>query len=455
MRFNGRFVMSALAALGILVVFGLFTKSLFVVGHHTPISDPDDFRAFYCAAHVTLLGGDPYRTEPLRACEHAAAAAFSLHFPTIFVYLAPLPPYALALLTPLGAVAFPIASTVWFVLGIAALATGVVITSRISGRSILLVAIAFTIAGGFVSIDEGQLAPFITLALCLAAQAIRSEPVRRCGIAWVGLAMLEPHVAIAAVLGVLIEKRARRVVACILCVLLAIDLFSGGPGRTAEYFFQVLPLHARLELASLVAQFSLTTMLWSFGASKAVAQLLGTIDYLAMIVLGLWVAARLAARFQDRAFLVFVPPTFVLLGGTYIHLFQVLIALPLAFLALGTMPKRRIVIALAILGLAVPIQYFVRRSASYDTFYPGLKVTGPAPAPLAARSPYEELAEEREIINRDAMQVERPTPSVAFMALVPKIPTWLALLALIVVCTAEATYGEMRSESTPLVSEPT
>jgi hypothetical protein len=82
-------------------------------------------------------------------------------------------------------------------------------------------------------------------------------------------------------------------------------------------------------------------------------------------------------------------------------------------------------------------------------------VTGPAPAPLAARSPYEELAEEREIINRDAMQVERPTPSVAFMALVPKIPTWLALLALIVVCTAEATYGEMRSESTPLVSEPT
>jgi hypothetical protein len=441
------------AALCGLVLFGLWVESLVVVGHHTPISDPDDFRAFYCAGRVTLLGGDPYRTEPLRACEHAAAAVFGLHFPAIIVYPAPLPPYALGFLAPLAAFAFPIASTIWFVLGIAALATGVVITSRISGRSMLLVAIAFTIAGGFVSIDEGQIAPFITAALCLAAQALRATPVRRAGIAWLGLAMLEPHVAIAAVFGALVEKRARIAVAFTLGALLAIDLCSGGPGRTVEYFRQVLPLHAKTEVASLVQQFSLTTTAWSFGAPEPVAQLLGTLDYLAMMALGLWVAARLAERFDDRAFLVFVPPAFVLLGGTFIHLFQMLIALPLAFLALRTMPKRRIIIALAILGLAVPIQYFVRRSSSYDTFYSGLKVSGPAPV-VAARSPYEELAEDRELVNRDAARVEPPAPHAAFLALVPKIPTWLALLALVAVCTAEAARGERRSATTLAVSEP-
>jgi hypothetical protein len=166
----------------------------------------------------------------------------------------------------------------------------------------------------------------------------------------------------------------------------------------------------------------------------------GTLDYVAMFVLGVVVALRLQARYEERAFLVLLPPAFVLLGGSFIHLFQMEIALPLAFLAYAKIERRRALIAFAILGLAIPTQFLVLASPLRTTFYPPASASHRVATPQADdASSYAEITE----MNVDAFG-PRPALREALVATLPKLPTWLALAALVAACVREAFSPRVR-----------
>ena len=432
---NARATLLVLTALAAFALIGSQASFLWTRGLHTPITEPDDFRAFYCAAKATIAGADPYLTEPLRTCEHAAAAVFGLTVvPSKFVLPAPLPPYALLALGPFGALPFGIASTLWFVMSIASLGVAIVATTRLARISPAVVAIAILISGA-VSIGEGQLAPLIAAALCVAALAART---RRLPLAGIGLAvaLLEPHIGIPALLCACVDARLRRTALVVAAIALAASLTPGGPFRILEYATRVLPAHASSEVDWYAQQFSLTTTLWALGASRGLAQALGAIDYLAMTALGIWTALRLRSRFEDDAFLVLVPPAFVTLGGSFIHIFQIETAVPLALVCLGAMPHRRALLVLALVCLAVPTQYVVNESPLADVFNLPVKIHAHASKPWNAEAT--QLAERTEMDHTGAMRTDRPSAYAETMALIPKVPTWFALVALLVACILEA-----------------
>jgi hypothetical protein len=415
------------------------SRDLWAPGVHSPISDPDDFRAFYCAGQATLRLADPYTTEPIRGCEHAAARVFGLAFPPRVVMPAPLPPDALAFFALFGSMPFPAASTLWFFTLLASLGVAVVATVRLSGGSPLAVAAAYALAGGLVSINEGQIVPLVTAALCVAAIAIARSRWSVTGGA-LGIATFEPHVALAALASACSERSMRRPIALVL-VLLAVAAFAvGGPMRTIEYLARVLPLHSKSEIGFFAQQFSLTTTAWSLGAPSPAAVALGTLDYACMFVLGVVVARRLRKRLEERAFLVLVPPAFVLLGGTFIHLSQMEIALPLGFLAYAKIKHRRALLAFAIVGLAIPTQFLIIASPLRHTFYPPVSSVHRPYVPVPG-----EAAALAEVTEMGTDPVVRPALGAALVATLPKLPTWLALAALVWVCTAEAFAREVKT----------
>jgi hypothetical protein len=368
---------------------------------------------------------------------------FGFAFPPQTVLPAPLPPYALALFALLGALPFPVASSIWFFSLLVALGITVLATIRLSGAPPAIVAVAFTLAGGLVSINEGQIVPLVTAALCAAAVAIRGARWTPAAAA-LGIAVCEPHVAVTALASALREKAMRRPIALTAAALALVALAAGGPVRTFEYLARVLPAHAHSEISYVGNQFSLTTTAWSFGATPNASLALGTIDYLAMFALGVVVAVRLRERFDDRAFLVLGPPAFVLLGGTFIHLSQMEIALPLAFLAYAKMTQRRALLGFAIVGLAVPTQFLIVASPLHHTFYPSVLV--------AHRAYVAEPGEARVLAETTEMGTQppvRPVFASALVATLPKLPTWLALAALVWACVAEAFARGVRTVVPP------
>jgi hypothetical protein len=102
-------------------------------------------------------------------------------------------------------------------------------------------------------------------------------------------------------------------------------------------------------------QYSLTWIAQAFGASGQAAITLGRVSYVGMLILGLWCAGRLSRRFSDPAFLVLIPTAFVVIGGSYIHFTDILLALPAAALLWkDTAGKTRDVLVLAMILLAFP-----------------------------------------------------------------------------------------------------
>src|ERR1700722_17115235 len=98
------------------VTFVIAGRGLVRLGHDGPITNPTDFRAFYCAAKVAAQGRDPYLAEPLRTCAQQALRSVGLDGVKQVVIPAPLPPYALAVLRPLTALPYLEASATWFAL---------------------------------------------------------------------------------------------------------------------------------------------------------------------------------------------------------------------------------------------------------------------------------------------------------------------------------------------------
>jgi hypothetical protein len=198
-----------------------------------------------------------------------------------------------------------------------------------------------------VTFYVGQPVPLVFAALAGAALFVRRERWAAAA-ACATFASTEPHVALAALAGMLVAfPRAR--VPVVLCgaALGAASVAGVGLATALSYVRDVVPAHA---LANVYEwQFSLTSVLTSLGVAAPSAIRAGELMFAAMTVLGVFVALRLRKATGDAAVMVIVPPAFALFGGVHVHFQQLAVAFPAVLYAYARYPRVR---ALAAGGLA-------------------------------------------------------------------------------------------------------
>ncbi len=435
----------ALVAIAVCVLLvAALAPTLVVYGHDSPVANPDDFRAFYCAGAAVDARRDPYRVQPLWACELAALRSNGLSLGDARVMPAPLPPYALAVFAGVARLPFPIAAVLWSTGVLACIVLGAVLIARLTGLPLALTALAFAPAQICESLWLGQIVPLVGCCLCGAGLALRA---RHYG--WAAAALLaatiEPHVALPAVLAAFLfvpAVRGRLLLGTAL--LLCISLLAVGPAVSLEYVAQVLPLHARSEIVNFGAQYSLTSLLWAYGVAPEAALRLGEASTIVLACMGIALAYRLAKRYADDAFFSLVPCLAVLLGGVFIHIHQMGIALPGGLLLLSRLQGRRM-LRFALIGatvcLALPWLTVLAIPAVSDRL--------PAAAPpraVALQAPvatdFAELPRTRYI---EAVVARYHHP--VWFDTVVKLPTWLGLGFTLAAAFALSAKGAARRNS--------
>ncbi|HET9394332.1 MAG TPA: glycosyltransferase 87 family protein [Candidatus Rubrimentiphilum sp.] len=311
-----------------------------------------DLRAFYCGGWTVLHHGNPYDAAPLLTCEQTPQP-FGLY--TVAVpLLAPFPGYALAVFSLLALMPYTAAAALWLVLLVgsglgAALLLATLCRTGIAG-AIAVVTVAFAVA----VIPYGQLTPIVLLALCGAALALRRNIVSALVVA-LAVVALEPNVALPVFVAVFLWRRDARIPLVILCAaLLILHVVVVGPAGALAYFTQVLPAHDASEVR-FVNQFSLTWMAQALGAPLRLSLVLGNVAYVLVCALGVWLAGALACRLRDPALLVLFPAACAVIGGSYVHYSEILLALPAALLLFAHSSHRgRIYAAFAVALIAIP-----------------------------------------------------------------------------------------------------
>lgn len=313
-----------------------------------------DFRAFYCAGAALAHGANPYAAASIYTCERIPMPFGLAQAPPGVAVPAPFPGYALLAFVPFGALPYLTASVLWLVILAATIVLSAWMLTRLLDRP--FEAMLATLAVGFavVSLPYGELGSVIVVALLWLALALRRSAWTWAAIAG-GIAMILPHVALPALLGVFLFVPAMRARLIALAVVLtALDLLCGGPMVAISYLRDVLPAHAHAEIGS-TAQYGVTWLLHGWHASDKAALAGGEISYAIMTLLGLFAARAFMARLRDPAYAALIPPAFAVLGGTFMHYTQIMVAIPVALLLLERSSGRaRDVFAGALLLLAVP-----------------------------------------------------------------------------------------------------
>ncbi len=417
---------------------------LWVYGADGPVTNPTDFRAFYCGGAALDAGANPYRVEPLASCERATTALAGLVADPRHVLPAPLPPYALAAFGLFARLPFRLAAELW--LGLSLLAFGYVVygVAKLSGMRPWLPALALVLSAGYASFVIGQVVPLVLAALVFAALRARARDGAGAAAA-LAVASLEPHLALPAWLGLALLPFARRPLAVAAVALAAVSL-AAGVERSAEFAGVVLPLHARSELYGFGAQYGLSPLLAFAGMAPAASLALGSVSYALMAVAGVVLAQALRRRYEDDAFTVVTPVATVLLGGPFVHIHQMAAALPLALMLVmrvraGTLAHGALLSA--VLALAIPWQTIAE--------VPGvLRVPAAArvqaPTALPAMRPNESI--ERPYTAYIDAFAARNDPRTPAEQLAWKLPTWLALVTLAFVAAALA-FGSSARYAVP------
>lgn len=393
-----------------------------------PVANASDFRAFYCGGRALVHGADPYRTEPLRSCEQQSARDAGLRMYPSLVVPAPLPPYALLAFAPLGMLPFSLASPIWLALCTAAFAATILLLLRMQAAPAWLAAAALFGPDAYMSLTLGQLVPVVVCALVACAWALRAGKFALAGI-FAAATLLEPHAGLAVCVALFAcAPRTRRTLGIACAALAAISLLCG-PALCWEYARFVLPLHARSEIDQLRVQYSLTSAAYALGAGRGAALAAGAACYAAMLALGAWLGGRLARTYAEPAFVPLTAAAAIVIGGSFIHLQQMALALPFGLLLLTRAPARwRLALAFGVACVAVPWEKLLLDA-------PALEMTlfGKPPA-LVARSispaapdSYAEIAEMA--FSSGGGYV--PDPRTAQQMLITKLPTWLGLLVLV------------------------
>ena len=317
--------------LALLAAFGAVL--LIVLAVHPLRENGLDFQAFYCGAKVLGAHANPYLNQPLHDCEKAGSPAFFALYPNVTVP-APLPPYALAAFLPLTLLPFAAAKALWFVALVAATVLCAVLTARLARLPLAVAAAACCVAILGPSILQFALAP-VSIALLILTASFASDRRWNAAAAAMTLSMIEPHVALPAALALFAFVPAMRLRLCAGAAFLALlSVVLCGAKTFVWYLTVLLPAHAGSELNNL-GQFSLTTLLYHAGVAAPLALRLGTLQYAFMLVLGIYLAYALSKRCGEPAFLVLAPAACSVVGGSFIHLTEIAIAIPLMCVLAG------------------------------------------------------------------------------------------------------------------------
>lgn len=333
-------------------------RDLARLGDALPWRTMTDFPDFYCAGRALDGGASPYTYEPLHACEHAVnvggafRAAFFTANPALAIP-APLPAYdflpfmALARDVPAKAAMYDGAAI------LAAVALTALALWRL-GISLGLVVAALTLSTAYMELNTGQVVPFALLAVTLAGLALARRYYLLAG-ACAAFTAIEPVVGVPIIMATLLfVPRARWSLVLCAAGFAAVAFALVGAPVIAQYVSAVLPSQSISE-AHFPFQYSLTYLLGHAGVPSDAAALLGSLSYIAMLVVGLSLAPQASRRLQRPELIVFIPALCSAIGGTYLHPEELCFAIPaLLVFAVATRGTSRIVAAVALCVLAIP-----------------------------------------------------------------------------------------------------
>lgn len=312
-----------------------------------------DFQAFYCAGAAARAHANPYRTQPLGACEHRQTDGTYAALPADVVLPAPQPGYDVAVFAALSALPFHRAKAVWGAILAMAIAVAIACTVRATRLPLATVLAAFLAALVLPAFAFGELFALFAAAACAAMFFASREKWTAAGIA-AALCLVEPHLGLPLCLALVFWRpQTRAALGVTVALLIAVSAGTLGVRASLEYATVVLPLHALAEISS-DAQLSLSAVLHAAGIDDTLAVQIGALSYLAACLLGIRLGEMLAARWRDDAFLVAVPAAFATIGGTFIHVTELFAAIPLALLLVARAVRYRGLAACALVLLAVP-----------------------------------------------------------------------------------------------------
>jgi hypothetical protein len=312
-----------------------------------------DFQDFYCAGEAVDRHADPYRYEPLHSCEHRLNKSDAYRRDPNRIVPAPIPPYDLPAFELAARIGFPAARTIDAIAIVLAVAVAILGLALI-GIPFELALPALVLPAGYLLLDAGQIVPFALLALVLCGVALAQGRNALAG-ALAALTMIEPHLGLPVWLSVMLLVPRSRPAAVVTGVLMAVAgvLVVGLPGAI-EYLSGVLPAQAAAE-AGYAYQYSLTYLLVTAGLPQGVALAAGQLSYVALLAVGIWLGSRLATTLQRRELVAYLPAACSVVGGAYVHMVDLAIAVPAALvLATYSRGASRTIATLALCLLAVP-----------------------------------------------------------------------------------------------------
>ncbi len=321
-----------------------------------------DFAPFYCAGKVARSGQDPNLAAPIAACERAVAATLTTIRPLAAgeVNPAPVPGYDVALVSLLSLIPYPVAAPLWDGLIVIAILLTVSALRRLTGLPSTLVAASLIGTEVVACLVYGQLAPFATLALSVAALNLARDRPKLAALA-VLFTMIQPQIGLAAVAASFLWAPRTRWILLLGCAALGlIALGAAGVDRLVEYARVVLPQQAAAEVPFRI-QYSLAWILFAAGVDEPHALQFGAWDYAATFILSVALAGRIAKALGPEAIVTF-PAAAVLLGGTYVHQFQLSATVPFALILVARAPELRALAWTALALLAIPWQDLAARS---------------------------------------------------------------------------------------------
>ena len=312
-----------------------------------------DFRPIYCAGQAANAGANPYILEPLRTCEHRFATRLLRASPNLAMPFV-MPGYDVAPARLLARLPFSASETLFTALATLALIASIVLVVRALDVPALPATAGLALSAGFTSIPLGQLGTFELLAVAAAGWAFANGR-DRLGAIFAAASLLEPHVGAFVVVAAFVLAPRARVALVLACVALAVVAVAfSTPREQLAYLTSYLPGQAFANVRG-NEQYSLTYVAALLGAPDRLALALGSLSTLVLLIVAVPVARACVLR-GERAAIAFLPAAFAVIGGAYIHLTQIALAVPAALLLvrIARDRKEKVVAGAALVLLAIP-----------------------------------------------------------------------------------------------------
>jgi hypothetical protein len=287
------------------------------------------------------------------SCEHRTTIPAAVREPQGVVEPAPLPGYALAFFALFKNLPYGVGALIWATILTEALVVATWSLARMTAIPWYAIAAALLPNAGIANIEQSELTPLCIAAVSLSALLLSRGYAAGAALA-VSVATIEPHVGLAACVGLFVfAPKARRTLIVCGALFALVSLATLGIGGNIEYLRDALPAQARSELLA-PDQFSLTWVLQALGLSSGAALLAGSLSYPLMLAAGLVLAKRWARELNSPELYVLVPTAAVLIGGVFIHDIQMAAALPAALVIADRIAGRRVLAFAAVALIAIP-----------------------------------------------------------------------------------------------------